>query len=172
MVLSANAGTIIGLFAFTSWSQRKGGDRNGVLGMDGGTGLTGHAAIAVAGIAASAGLWLLGQADSVTLPDSVKDLGPVVLGSAAGAWFLRWFVTVYIPQVQQQHKDQIEKLATAHTTAMATVASAHEKTISSLVTEFRSETKDQRLSHADEIGRIMSIYRGDQPADASRPSNR
>ena len=129
-----------------------------------------HAGIAVAGIAGSVGLWMLGQAESVSLPSGVTELGPVVLGAGASAWFLRWFVTTYIPQVQQQHKDQIEKLASAHTTAMTTVANAHEKTINSIVTEFRSETKEQRTNHAEEINRIMSIYQ-DRPADATRPAN-
>jgi hypothetical protein len=53
---------------------------------------------------------------------------------------------------------------------MTTVANAHEKTINSIVTEFRSETKEQRTNHAEEINRIMSIYQ-DRPADATRPAN-
>ena len=138
----------------------------------GGAGMAGHASVAVLGIAGSAALWLIGQAET-SLPSTVTELGPVVLGAGAGAWFLRWFMSTYVPQVQQQHKEQIDQLAAAHTTAMATVASAHEKTINNIVTEFRTETKEQRISHAEEIDRIMSIYRGDhQPADALRPSNR
>jgi hypothetical protein len=128
-----------------------------------------HAAIAAAGIAGSVGLWLLGQNDA-SLPSSVTEIGPVVLGAGAGAWFLRWFMSTYIPQIQQQHKEQIDQLANAHTTAMATVAGAHEKTINNIVTEFRSETKDQRANHAEEINRILSIYQ-DRPADATRPAN-
>lgn len=133
--------------------------------------LTAHSAVLGAGLVASAGLWMLGQSADVSLPASVKELGPMALSSAAGAYFLRWFIGTYIPEVQKQHKEQIENLATTHAKAVDQIATAHQSTITKIVSEFRLETADQREQHEKTIKLILDLHHTDQPADASRPAN-
>lgn len=142
--------------------------------MDGGTGMAGHTAIAVAGVAGSVGLWILGQSDA-SLPNSVTELGPVVLGAGAGAWFLRWFMSTYVPELQRQHKEQIDRIAESHAAAVSNVTQAHERTIGSMLTTFQGVSKEQQAHFDGQVELIMSLVgreKPGQPADAMRPSNR
>lgn len=116
--------------------------------------------IAAAGVAGSFGLWVIGQADTV-IPEGITTLSTAAIGSGFLIWYARHVTQVLIPQLVEKNELRVKELS-----------DVHQKTISSLVTEFRDETKQQREDHERNISRLMSIYTADhRPADATRPAN-